>query len=142
MTSDLPTLTEAKAQAKALRSGHDASATALTHARALEMIARQYGFRDWNAFHAAIKGRAPNGWETGGRVAGTYLSQPFQATVLDCQKVRCGWFRLVLDLDEPVDVVTSAAFSNLRKRIPIIVGPEGFTLERTSDGAPHAQLRM
>lgn len=142
MTRHLPTITEAKEQARQLRADLESQGKAIQHAEALEIVAHQQGFRDWNTLHAAIGNRPPDGWAPGGKVEGRYLSQPFSATVLGAVMLRPGWYRLVLDLDEPVDVVTFDSFSNFRKRIQAVVGPDGYTLERTSDGAPHMLLKM
>lgn len=146
----LPTVAEAKAQAARLRAGFQAGSQAslqtermeISHSQSLELIARQYGYRDWNAFFAAIGNRPPEGWVPGGRVCGRYLSQPFEAQVIAVEMLRPGWFRLTLDLDEAVDVVTFASFSNFRKRIRGAVGPAGTTREKTSDGRPHLELEM
>lgn len=140
MTGDLPTIEQAKQAAKLLREALADQGEAISHAQALERVAQQHGFRDWNAFHAEMRDRPPPGWTAGGRVTGRYLSQPFTATVLRADQLRPGWFRLVLDLDEAVDVVRFESFSNLRKRIRVEVGPEGHSKERTSDGAPHVAL--
>lgn len=140
MTRTLPSLPEAKAKAKTLRADLTKQGTEINHANALEMVAHQHGFADWNTFHAAIGNRPPDGWTVGGRVQGQYLSQPFEATVKAVEILRPGWFRLVLDLDEAVDVVTFDSFSNFRKRISASVGPEGTSRERTSNGVPHLQM--
>lgn len=142
MTTDLPTTAQAKARAKRLREDLAAEGTTIGHAQALERLAQQHGFRDWNALHAAIRYRPPQGWTVGGRVTGYYLSQPFLATVLSTEQLRPGWFRLVLDLDEAVDVVRFDSFSNLRKQIRVEVGPDGHSKERTSNGNPHVQLEL
>jgi hypothetical protein len=126
MTRDLPTISEAKQEAKHLRATLAEQGEAISHAQALERVAQRHGFRDWNAFHAAIARPArPQGWRPADRVTGRYLSQPFAATVLAADQLRPGWFRLVLDLDAAVDVVRFDSFSNLRKQIRVEVGPEG-----------------
>lgn len=140
MSRSLPTLAEAKTHAKRLRADLAEKVTEISHAAALEMVAHQHGFADWNGLHSAIGNRAPDGWAVGGRVQGRYLSQPFQAEVIAVEMLRPGWFRLVLNLDQPVDVVTFDSFSNFRKRVQTVVGPEGVSRERTSDGVPHMQL--
>src|SRR5690606_31658729 len=48
------TIDNAKAQAKALRAALQAQGTAISHAQALELIARQHGARDWNTLHARL----------------------------------------------------------------------------------------
>lgn len=140
MSDDLPTLIEAKMQAKRLRERLATEGERIGHGRALELVARQHGFRDWNTFHATIGNRPPEGFTPGGRVRGRYLSRSFEATVLDARMLRPGWFRLVLDLDEAVDVVSFESFSNYRKRIRGTVGPAGTSRERTSDGRPHLEI--
>ncbi len=140
MTRDLPALVQAKAEAKALRQDRATNGQQISHSEALEAVAHGYGFRDWNAFHAAIRDLPQEGWSAGRRVTGTYLSQPFVATVRSAEQVQPGWFRLALDLDEAVDVVRFASFSNLRSHLRIVVGPKGYSKERTSDGTPHLVL--
>jgi hypothetical protein len=49
----MPTVDELKVQAKAVRAACAEHGVALTHSKSLESIARQYGFRDWNAARAA-----------------------------------------------------------------------------------------
>ena len=142
MSTRLPSTAEAKEQAKRLRSQLANQGTIVGHANALELVAHQHGYRDWNTFHAAIGNRPPVGWMPGGRVQGTYLSQPFEATVVVASMLRPGWFRLSLELDEAVDVVTFDSFSNFRKRVRCVIGPAGTSRERTSDGEPHLKLNM
>ncbi|KFE36307.1 glyoxalase superfamily protein [Thioclava atlantica] len=140
MSAPLPTLTEAKAAAKRLRAEQRAQGVEISHAKALERIAHRLGFRDWNACHAAIADRTPDAFTPGARVRGRYLTQPFTATVRNAQNLGAGWFRIELDLDAAVDVVTSAHFSNFRKRVRGDVGPDGHSRERTSDGTPHLEI--
>lgn len=142
MSIQLPTLAEAKRQAQNLRADHAAQGRDLSHAQALERVAHLHGFRDWNALHAAIRDRAPAGWSPGGRVEGRYLKQAFTATVLSAEMLQPGWYRLVLDLDEAVDVVRFDSFSNFRRRITAVVGPDGHSKERLSDGTAHVELTM
>lgn len=142
MSGVLPSVAEAKRQARELRSALQGQGRQISHSQALELTAQRHGFRDWNGFCAAAGDRPPAAWAAGGRVEGTYLSQPFRARVASADQVEPGWFRLVLALDEPVDVVQFASFSNLRRRITAVVGPEGHTRERTSDGAPQLSLKI
>ncbi len=142
MSAALPSLAAAKQRARELRARLAAEGRQIGHGQALELIARQHGFRDWNACHAALQAVEAPLWAPGARVRGRYLSQPFTATVLDVRQVRPGWVRLVLDLDEAVDVVRFDSFSSLRKRIHGVVGPAGTSQERTSDGRPQLELEM
>lgn len=140
-TTPLPTIEAAKAQAKRLRAELEKEGTPVTHGKALELIAHQYGARDWNTLHAAIGNRPPApAWQVGQHVRGHYLSQPFTAEILAVEIVRPGWFRLTLDLDEPVDVVTFPSFSAYRKRITGVIGPAGTSREKTSNGRPQLEV--
>lgn len=141
-TDVLPTATQAKELAKMLRAERLTDGEAITHSRALELIAARYGYRDWNTFHAAIGDLAPKGWTPGGRVRGRFMGHPFEADVLASEIVRPGWYRLTLDLDDAVDVVTFESFSNFRKRLVKVVGPAGTTQEKTSQGLVHLALEM
>ncbi len=140
MMNQIPTIAEAKALAKKLRAHLESQGRATSHAQALETVAHQHGYRDWNTFCAVISAREEDPWEPGMRVQGTYLAQPFKGSIIAKMKQGPGWFRLVLDLDEPVDVVMFEGFSNYRRRIRGIVGPDGHSRERTSNGVPHLRV--
>lgn len=142
MNTKLPTILEVKALAKKLRAQLTGQNAEVGHARSLELVAQQHGFRDWNALKAEINSQKPEDWVLGARVSGKYLSQPFQATIVAVTSATPGWFHLKLDLDEAVDVVTFDSFSNFRKRITGVVGPKGHTIERTSDGKAHLELDL
>lgn len=140
MSQGLPSLGEAKDHARRLRAQLGDQGTQIGHAKALELVAHDNGFRDWNTLHAAIGNRPPVGWTLGGRVQGRYMSQPFEAVIVAVEIVCPGWFRLTLDLDEAVDTVTFESFSNYRKRIHGVIGAKGTSRERTSQGMPHLEL--
>ena len=140
MSNDLPSLAEAKRQAKWLREQTGSEGAGIGHSRALELVAKSYGYRDWNTFHAVIRDRPPKGFVPGERVRGYYLGQPFAATVIDVEVRAPGWYRLSLEADQAIDVVAFDSFSNFRKRISGTVGPEGKSRERTSDGRPHLEV--
>ncbi|MEM1151971.1 MAG: glyoxalase superfamily protein [Pseudomonadota bacterium] len=142
MTQNVPTLAEAKMQAKALRNRLAAKGIPLGHSQALERIAQDHGFHDWNAFRASIEIHRPDSWFVGKRVTGRYLAQPFAATVVFSEQLRPGSYRVVLNLDEAVDVVRFESFSNLRKQLRVVVGPHGHSKERTSDGKPHVEIDL
>lgn len=137
MDETLPSIDAAKALAKRLRLKLQEQGTIIGHGQSLELVAHQHGFRDWNTFRAAIGDRQPENWKPGGRVRGAYLSHPFSAEIIAVEALQPGWFRLTLDLDEPVDVVRFRSFSNLRRRVTGVIGPAGRSREKTSDGFPH-----
>ena len=99
-------LTTAKARARRLRTDLAAKGVAISHSQALERLARAAGLADWNTLFAAIGNRPPEAWAVGQRVRGAYLGQPFEGRIIQAKMTRPGWFRLTIDLDEAVDVVT------------------------------------
>ena len=139
----LPSLPNLKDQAKRLRAKLEAQGEPISHSRALELIAAQHGFADWNTLHAAAGNRP--GLERlmpGAKVTGAYLGQPFTALVVGVQTLTsaAGLVRVSLDLDEAVDVVTFDSFSSFRKRVYGVIGEDGFSREKTSNGRPQLQL--
>lgn len=140
MNTQLPSAAQAKDQAKRLRAKMAEDGASIGHAKSLELVAHQHGFRDWNTMFAAIGNGPSKGWAVGDKVSGTYLSQRFTGHVVSISITKPGWFRLELQLDEAVDVVTFDGFSNFRSRIRGVIGPKGHSLERTSDGQAHLQI--
>lgn len=142
-TAQLPTISVLKDQARRLRSRLGANGDAISHSRALELIAAQFGFNDWNTLHAAVGNQAgPEQLRPGARVTGAYLGQPFSARIVGVQALTSapGSYRVSLDLDEAVDVVTFDSFSSFRKRVNAVIGKEGVSRERTSNGRPQLEL--
>ncbi len=136
-TPFLPSLDALKQQAKRLRACLDEDGDFLTHSESLELIAKQYGFRDWNTLHAAAGNRPPiNRFQLGARVRGRYLGQPFTGEIIAIQSIPPDHLKIALLFDEPVDVVTFESFSAFRRRVSATINYEGVTAEKTSDGAP------
>jgi hypothetical protein len=142
MNTQLPSAAQAKDQAKRLRATMAEDGAVVGHAKSLELVAHQHGFRDWNTMFAAIGNEPSKGRAIGDKVSGTYLSQRFTAHVVSVSIMKPGWFRLELHLEEAIDVVTSDGFSNFRSRIRDVIGPKGHSVERTSDGQAHLQIDM
>lgn len=96
---------EAKAQAKALRAALQAQGNAISHAQALELVARQHGAKDWNTLHARMEQHnAPPELGIGDRVRGRYLGQVYllhhrPARALSTHR------QIEIRFDHPVDVV-------------------------------------
>jgi hypothetical protein len=142
-TLSLPSLEALKAQAKRLRNALAEEGDFIKHGEALELVARQFGYRDWNTLHAAAGNRQPLPLAVGQDVSGLYLGQPFKARILSLQTLAEGGFmRIGLDLDEAVDVVKFDSFSAYRKRIQATIKADGSTVTRTSDGEPHLRLSL
>ena len=139
----LPALETLKDQAKRLRARLAQEDQTISHSRALELIAAQYGFRDWNTLHAKVGNRPPlNPWMLGARVSGTYLGHKFTAEVISVQAIqnRPGYYRLTMKFDEAIDVVTFDSFSAFRRRINCTIDETGRSPAKTSDGRPHVEL--
>ncbi|SLN29145.1 hypothetical protein AQS8620_00892 [Aquimixticola soesokkakensis] len=132
-----PSLDTLKTQAKALRLALKAGGTVVSHAQALELIARQHGARDWNTLHARLtRHNAPADLALGDRVAGLYLGQAYTGKITALSGP-VGHRQVDIKLDQPVDTVRFESFSNWRSRIRGTLDMEGRSHRRTSDGAPH-----
>lgn len=137
MTSNLPTRNALKQQAKRLREAMVEAGTPLSQSQALETVARQHGARDWNTLVASAPMQDPARWQVGTTVHGRYLGQTFRGRIKAAREASGGYWHLTLVFDKPVDVVTSAAFSNLRSQVNCVVNGQGVSVEKTSDGTPH-----
>lgn len=138
-SSPLPTRIQIKARVRRLRLQ---SGNTLSQSQALEQVAHDAGFRDWNTLSAALgKSDVPH-VRVGQNLTGRYLGHPFSATVLRADAVEPGWTRLELDLDTAIDVVRFDSFSAMRKRIRGTIGPRGTSREATSDGVPHLSIDL
>ncbi len=136
----IPSIDELKAQAKRLREKLRGSGVSLSHGEALEMIAHQFGARDWNTLHASVGNRMR--LRVGDRVAGHYLGQPFTAEIRGMTVLGDGARRRVtLQFDRPVDVVRFDSFSSFRQRVSGEIGWDGRSPRKTSDGEPQLVVR-
>lgn len=133
-----------KGHAKRLRAKLNSDGKPTTHSKSLELLAHQYGYKDWNTLHAAIGDTSPTcPISLGARVRGKYFGQAFEGEVIGVEKLSTHErFRVTLHFDEPVDVVTFESFSNWRQRVSCIITSSGVTIEKTSNGCPHLQLEI
>ncbi|MFM2280009.1 MAG: hypothetical protein RLZZ444_2240 [Pseudomonadota bacterium] len=139
----LPSLEALKEQAKRLRETLARQGSEINHSKALELLAGQFGFRDWNTLHAAVGNRPPKPTlALGAKVSGHYLGQAFTGEIIAIQALTSvhGKYRVTFDFDEPVDVVTFESFSAYRKRVTVTLDEDGRTVEKTSNGRPHMVL--
>ena len=140
----IPSIESLKAQARKLRADLANTGNPVSHSRALELVAHQHGYKDWNTIHAAA-GNRPSGPPVylGQAVSGRYLGHPVSGQVIGIHsRIDPGRWRVTLQLDEPVDVVKFDSFSAYRSRINATIDMDGTTLEKTSDGAPHLRLDL
>jgi len=141
MNEPLPTLAQIKAQAKRLRQLMADEGVDVGHSQALELIADNHGYRDWNTLSAQLKKTQPP-VAIGDWVKGHYQGQSFGAEVRSVQAERLGYWRLGLQLEQPMDVVTSSRFSSMRRHLQATVDQQGVTSERLSSGEPLLRLQL
>lgn len=138
----IPSLDHLKDQAKRLRKKLSLSGTEISHSKSLEMIAAQFGFKDWNTLHAASENHpivAP--FNVGQRVEGHYLKQRFSGRILSVQELsHRDRYRVTFAFDEPVDVVSFESFSSMRQRVTTELDKDGMTSAKLSDGTPQMVL--
>ncbi len=139
--TDVPGIDALKAQAKRLRDAMREKQTPITQSMALEAIARQWGYRDWNTLSAMSKSNQPRGWHVGQRVSGSYLGHMFQGSLKAVRSANGGYWYVTVIFDDAVDVVASEAFSAFRKQVNVVLNEDGVTHAKTSDGVPHMTLR-
>jgi len=137
----IKTREQAKSWAKIIRADHADRGTPINHARSLELVAAELGFRDWNALNASLSDGGRVEFFVGDRVEGQYLKQEFRGSIVKVARASSnGDAHVSVELDEPVDVVRFDSFSALRKRVTGTLSAGGVSLRKTSDGVPHLIL--
>ncbi|WP_297340981.1 glyoxalase superfamily protein [Pseudophaeobacter sp.] len=133
--SNVPSTDALKLQAKRLRQQLKTSGVEVGHSKSLELVAQQYGARDWNTLQARSSNRLQ--LRVGDRVRGRYLGQAFTGEIRGLSLMGDGEHRQVtLHFDTPVDVVQFESFSALRQRVKGVIGWGGCSPQKTSDGVP------
>ena len=128
---------QAKERARQLRRDLAARNVTISHSQALERVAAELGFRDWNTAVARLSNDPPFSINIGDTVSGTYLKQPFTGRVLSVREMGGGsHFQVTLHFDEPVDVVEFESFSAFRQRVNATIDADGISPAKTSDGEP------
>ena len=125
------TISQAKQRAKIMRKDLFSRGIKISYSQALERVAAEIGYRDWNTAVARLSNEPPFRIQVGDTVSGTYLKQPFT-------EIGGGsHFEVTLHFDEPVDVVSFDSFSAFRQRVNVTVDDTGVSPSKTSDGEPH-----
>lgn len=125
-----------KNNARRLRDALASEGIAVSHAKALELVARQEGVRDWNTLAArpvatpvsakADEPKAAVPFAVGENVAGTFNGNPAQGRVIGLEEtIKPDLWRVTVAFNPPVDVSTSKLFSSERRRIQMVVGADG-----------------
>lgn len=141
-TLNLPDRSTIKTQAKRLRQSLVAEGNFVSHSEALELISKQYGFRDWNTMSVSLADTTRPGLTVGGPVCGRYLGHAFSGTILGLQDYKGGRRRIVIEFDQPIDVVTSEYFSSHRRRVEYVLERNGASWEKISDGTPVLEVEL
>ena len=145
----VPDGTILKQQAKRLRAHLASDGQTISHAQALETVAHQYGYKDWNTLSVASleqsQARAgqsdmSNHFQVGNWVKGAFMGKPFTGEILGVQLHVSGSYGLTIRFDEPVDVVEFESFSSMRSRVNVQVNGSGVSPKKRSDGTPHLVL--
>ncbi|MEM9570913.1 MAG: glyoxalase superfamily protein [Pseudomonadota bacterium] len=135
MKTHIYTRVQAKARARQIKAE---KGPGISLAAALEHVAREMGFRDWNTASARLSNAPETAWQVGERVSGYYLKQPFTGRIHGVRELQAGsGYQVTLHFDTPVDVVEWQSFSAHRQRVTVNVSPEGVSWLKTSDGVPH-----
>jgi len=142
-STTLPAIATLKAQAKRMRQKLCSDGQIISHSQSLEIIARQLGYKDWNTLFAAPGNDQPVcPFTLGQRVNGEYLGQSFAGQILGLTQLQSqGRYRVTVDFDEPVDVVTFDSFSAFRKRVSATIDADGVSPQKTSNGKAQMQFR-
>lgn len=141
--TNLPSLDALKAQAKALRTSLGATGHTVTHAASLELLAKQFGHRDWNTLHAAVGNASAPIVQLGQHITGLYLGHAFAGTVVSISDIGHGArFQLSVRFDVPVNVSKFASMVVERRQVNATVNRDGQTTEKTSDGTPHMAINL
>ena len=120
MSSTTLTLDGLKNQAKRMRDHFAQKNIDISHSQALETLAKQHGFKDWNILSATLKRQSqmPTWPGIDDDISGTYLGHAFTGKVIKTQATYGpSMRRYTIVFDEPIDVVASKYFSSYRQRI-------------------------
>ena len=132
------TRAQAKARAKSIRAEMANANAPISHGAALERVAHEAGYSDWNTLSARLTNELDIPLQVGDRVEGRYLKQRFTGYVAAVRSISNGSaFPVTIVFDEPVDVVAFDSFSAFRQRVNATLSPGGVSFAKTSDGVPH-----
>jgi hypothetical protein len=120
-----------KSHARRLRDALSAEGIAISHGKALDLVARQYGARDWNTLSArsvetVAEARPAVPFALADRVEGSFNGRPAQGRVIGLEEtIKPDLWRATIAFDPPVDASTSPNFKAERRRVTMVVGHDG-----------------
>lgn len=125
----LDTVQGYKAAAKRLRAALADDGIAVTHAKALELVAKQNGVRDWNTLVAQPAAAQPNAttpFAVGDSVAGTFNGRDARGRIIGLEEtIKPDLWRVTVAFNPPVNAATSQLFTAERRRVQMVVGADG-----------------
>lgn len=151
MSSDYKT-PDYKSHARRLRDALAAEGIAVSHGKALDIVARQNGARDWNTLSAktavevAVTGpeaaQAMPPFAVGDPVEGAFNGSPARGRVIGvAETIKPDLWRVTVKFMPPVDASTSAHFSAPRIRVEMVVGADGRSRRLTGTETGVMELR-
>jgi len=148
------TSSDYKTHARRLRDALAAEGVALSHGRALDIVARQHGARDWNTLSANAKTASPPGnvaaasetgaapFAVGDTVEGTFNGRAAHGRVIGlAETIKPELWRVTVRFSPPVDASTSANFRVERTRVEMVVGADGRSRRLTGTETGVMELR-
>lgn len=138
---DTPSAQTLKAEARSLREECARHGTPLSHSAALEQVARNHGYRDWNTARAALPDRVAAPFQVGARVRGYYLEQSFRGLLIGVQlSSSMQHYTVTVLFDEPVNVTPTFMFAAHRQRVTATVDIHGISPALRGNGQPQMRL--
>jgi Glyoxalase superfamily protein len=124
MTREPPS--DYKNHARRLRDALAADGIVVSHTRALELVAKQNGARDWNTLAARPSAETGAPFAVGQKVSGTFNGTPAQGRVIGLEEtIKPDLWRVTVAFNPPVNASTSAHFAAERRRVQMVVGADG-----------------
>ena len=124
MTKELSS--DYKNHARKLRDALAADGITVSHTKALELVARQNGARDWNTLVARPVAEGSVPFAVGEKVSGTFNGSPAQGRVIGLEEtIKPDLWRVTVAFNPPVNASTSEHFAAERRRVQMVVGADG-----------------
>ena len=126
------TSSDYKTHAKRLRDALAAEGVSLSHGKALDIVARQNGARDWNTLSASANDKtapeAPSAppFAVGDHVEGAFNGSPASGRIIGlAETIKPDLWRVTVKFSPAVDASTSENFRAERTRVEMVVGADG-----------------
>jgi hypothetical protein len=137
-----------KTYAKRLRDALADEGIALSHGKALDIVARQNGARDWNTLAARTNDSASpvtmtgTPFAVGDHVEGAFNGKPATGRVIGlAETIKPDLWRVTVKFSPAVDASTSENFRAARTRVEMVVGADGRSRRLTGTETGVMELR-